>query len=579
MAPVVENSSIERGTELLATDIFAKSTHHLSFAERTSISLKRAFKIAEAFSLTREDIKNLSPKFWQLHSHPIVCIDGSATTLLTIHFNLALGTIIDHTSNRPELDGLIQDMLRYTVCGQFCLTEIDHGLDAINIETTATLLPEGQGYLLHTPHPGAAKFMPPTIPCGIPCVAVVFAQLIENNKRMGPRPFIVWLNDGKNMSKGVSARLLPPRGGSNPVNHAITSFNNVHLPLSALLIRHASSFNPTPSQQRLRFHQSIFRVAVGTLALAGTAIPCLARSAATATFYSQRRFVKSGDSSSSTQVPIMVFTTQTNPILVALAQSLSLAQFYKSATKFFRDSSIQFYVRHGVAAVLKVVAVRHAQDANLILSERCGAQGLFAHNGISEFHGDMRGIAIAEGDLLGLSIRLISEVLLGRYCLPASTHPSSPLSLHEKAVLLECQKKLGSVNSHRNEDFNQFILPRCQAIVEAIGHRMTYDAAVDAHLDETIVNLYMITAMKQDPGWYIENLGLTSGALQDMEYKALAASLPRLQDWIDATGQGNVQYLTAPIVTSEKWSRFVDELPIFSSEHASEYEQVERARL
>ncbi|KAE9387278.1 acyl-CoA dehydrogenase NM domain-like protein [Gymnopus androsaceus JB14] len=561
--------------------MFAKSTHHLSFEERTSISLKRAFKIAEAFSLTRDDIKNLSSKFWQLHSHPVICVDGSATTLLTIHFNLALGTIIDHASDRPELDELIQDMLQYAICGQFCLTEIDHGLDAINIETTATLLPEGQGYLLHTPHPGAAKFMPPTIPCGIPCVAVVFAQLIENNKRVGPHPFIVWLNDGKNMSKGVSARQLPPRGGANPVNHAITSFNNVHLPPSALLIRHASPFDPTPTQQRLRFHQSIFRVAVGSLALAGTTIPGLARSAATVAFYSQRRLVKSGDISSTTQVPIMVFATQTNPVLVALAQSLSLAQFYKSATKFFRDSTVQFYVRHGVAAVLKVVALRHMQDANLILSERCGAQGLFAHNGISELHSDMRGIAIAEGDLLGLSIRLISEILLGRYCLPASTHPSSPLSLHEKAVLLECQKKLGNMNSHRNQDFNRFILPRCQPIVEAIGHRMTYDAAIDAHLDTTIVNLYMITAMKQDPGWYIENLGFTSSALKDMEYKALSASLPRLQDWMDATGYANVQWLTAPIVTSEKWSQFVDELAVFSSQQALDYGKniVGRARL
>lgn len=38
------------------------------------------------------------------------------------------------------------------------LTEVDHGLDASNLETTATLLPSGE-FELHTPHAGAAKFV------------------------------------------------------------------------------------------------------------------------------------------------------------------------------------------------------------------------------------------------------------------------------------------------------------------------------------------------------------------------------------------------------------------------------------
>ncbi len=41
--------------------------------------------------------------------------------------------------------------------GQYCLTEQAHGLDARNIETTATLLADGS-IDLHTPHDGAAKY-------------------------------------------------------------------------------------------------------------------------------------------------------------------------------------------------------------------------------------------------------------------------------------------------------------------------------------------------------------------------------------------------------------------------------------
>lgn len=40
--------------------------------------------------------------------------------------------------------------------GQFMLTEVGHGLNARNLETTATMLPNG-GFELHTPHERAAK--------------------------------------------------------------------------------------------------------------------------------------------------------------------------------------------------------------------------------------------------------------------------------------------------------------------------------------------------------------------------------------------------------------------------------------
>ena len=51
------------------------------------------------------------------------------------------------------------------------------------------------------------RFMPPTIPVlGRPCVAIVYAQLRVDGEARGIRPFVVNINDGKVMSKGVTAR-------------------------------------------------------------------------------------------------------------------------------------------------------------------------------------------------------------------------------------------------------------------------------------------------------------------------------------------------------------------------------------
>jgi acyl-CoA oxidase len=50
------------------------------------------------------------------------------------------------------------------------------------------------------------RFMPPTIPAGTPCVAIVWARLKVGTEDRGIRPFIVPLNDGHNMCPGVVAK-------------------------------------------------------------------------------------------------------------------------------------------------------------------------------------------------------------------------------------------------------------------------------------------------------------------------------------------------------------------------------------
>lgn len=112
-----------------------------------------------------------------MHSDPLAFHDGAAMTILSIHYNLALGTIIQYSHDQDSHEGLRHDLFNFNqvyvtfynpyplsdiVSGQYMLTEVDHGLDAINLETTATLLPSGE-FELHTPHPGAAKYVDPVL--------------------------------------------------------------------------------------------------------------------------------------------------------------------------------------------------------------------------------------------------------------------------------------------------------------------------------------------------------------------------------------------------------------------------------
>ncbi|KAJ6606006.1 acyl-CoA dehydrogenase NM domain-like protein [Mycena vulgaris] len=549
---------------LLDSDLFKTATHSLGIEERVQLSIAKAKKIATAYRFTLDDIASLSSKFWDFHRDPIVSDDGAATNLLVIQFNLVVGTILDTVGQRPDLIPLLHDLIEYKISGQFCLTEVDHGLDAANLETTATALPNDAGFIIHSPHLGAAKYMPPTVPCGIPCIGIVMAKLLKDGIDLGVTPFLVPINDGKVMCPGIVARLLPTRGGSAPVRHSITTFNQVFVPQSSLLRRDSDipTGRVSTDAKRLGFLKTVWRAAIGSLALSALVIPALERTAFTVAMYSIRRRVGTAASPSrnSTSVPIMQFSTQHAPILTAFAQSFVLAEFYKFAVRIFTDQSLDFRVRHGIAACFKVVALRHMQDASA-LADRCGAQGLFGYNGISEVNADSRGLAIAEGDVLGLSIRLATELLLNRYSLDFGPGTGSPLSLHAQGLLSTCRSALQECGDHRSETFNLRILRRCKPIVEAIGMRFAYDAAVAAGLEEPITRLYLATAMRTDEAWYVENLRVSQEELVRAEDDALRTALPRIEEWI---ARSEIRrYVTAPIVSAERWSTFLAELEVF----------------
>lgn len=108
------------------------------------------------------------------------------------------------------------------------LNEVGHGCDARNLETTATRESDGT-FTLHTPNKDAVKyshapsdtmmiyskraffprFMPPSMPmAGIRRIAIVFARLIVESEDRGIRPFVVPINDGQEMCRGIQSRCV-----------------------------------------------------------------------------------------------------------------------------------------------------------------------------------------------------------------------------------------------------------------------------------------------------------------------------------------------------------------------------------
>ena len=179
-------------------------------------------------------------------------------------------------------------------------------------------------------------------------------------------------------SAHTSSRVLPPRGGSRPLNHSLTSFHHVRLPPTALLCSIEK-----PKDPRSSFFDKISRVAVGTLALSSLCIPSLQVASYVAARYSLRRTIVDA---SGVSKPIMSFQTQKQPILTAMAQAFVFGAMHKQAVAWFTNLKLDPRVRHAVATVHKAVVVQASQTANLVLGDRCGAQGLFEANQFSAMH-------------------------------------------------------------------------------------------------------------------------------------------------------------------------------------------------
>ena len=57
----------------------------------------------------------LRPKFWQMHMDQIIAMDGAASTLLTIQYNLAAGTLAPFAIQRPDLQPILKKIMDFDV--------------------------------------------------------------------------------------------------------------------------------------------------------------------------------------------------------------------------------------------------------------------------------------------------------------------------------------------------------------------------------------------------------------------------------------------------------------------------------
>ncbi|MFJ9817356.1 acyl-CoA dehydrogenase [Streptomyces sp. NPDC101151] len=354
---------------------------------------------------------------------------GGLCTVASIHYNLFLGSLLDHEgAERRDLSDFTS--LRRT--GTFLCTELDHGNDASALETTAELDPVTGGFVLNTPHAGAQKFMPNTSMTGGPKSAVVAARLIVEGRDEGVFLFLTPLSDERGLRPGVRVRRLPLRTGA-PVDHCLTGFDRVLLPRDALLesehgrLDTEGRLHSSLGNRRKRFLQSIGRVTMGKLCMSGAAVGATRAALAIAVRYGDHRMV-SGPRAGE-RIPVNAHRSHHGRLLKGLASAYAMTFLHRSVLARWAvqhadtDAGRQAETER-LVAVAKSWITWQAREITIECRERCGAQALFAANGLSEFPQYVEGTVTAEGDNLVIWVKAAAEMLFEHQ--PSREAPEPP---------------------------------------------------------------------------------------------------------------------------------------------------------
>ncbi|MEU1403238.1 acyl-CoA dehydrogenase [Streptomyces sp. NPDC005728] len=401
-------------------DLIAKDTFRhrpgLDSAERAALSYEW-LRLVNDTAGGAERLANDPELLAGLHEWAaIVDGGGGLCTVASIHYNLFLGSLLDHGgAERRDLSDFTT--LRRT--GTFLCTELDHGNDASALETTAELDPATGGFVLNTPHSGAQKFMPNTSMTGGPKSAVVAARLIVEGRDEGVFLFLTPLSDERGLLPGVRVRRLPLRSGA-PVDHCLTAFDRVPLPREALLesdhgrLDADGRLHSSLGNRRKRFLQSIGRVTMGKLCMSSAAVGATRAALAIAVRYGGHRRV-SGPRAGE-RIPVNAHRSHHGRLLKGLATAYAMTFLHRSVLSRWaahhadRDAGVRAETERLIAVAKSWITWR-ARDITIECRERCGAQGLFAANGLSDFPQYTEGTITAEGDNLVIWVKAAAEML------------------------------------------------------------------------------------------------------------------------------------------------------------------------
>ncbi len=499
--------------------------------------------------------------------------DISLTIKFTVQFGLWLGSIL-LLGTRQHHERYLRKIGTLELPGCFAMTEIGHGSNVRELETTARYDPATEEFVLHSPNFAAGKNYIGNAACH-GRMATVFAQLETGGAWRGVHAFAVPIrNAAGQVLPGIRIADNGPKMGENGVDNGRLWFEHLRVPREALLDRFGrvqadGTYSSEIASDGARFFAMISALVGGRISIAAAGLSAAKSGLTIAVRYAARRrqFRVPGAGQESA---LLEYPTHQRRLLPLVAGTYALDFAHKhlvgrhGATAGSRDSSSLREVER-LAAGLKAYTTWQTTRVLQECREACGGEGYMSINRLPALKADADIFTTFEGDNTVLMV-WIGRLLLteagraGAGGLASDSRPDEEngtvlfswlLRVREDRMLAEIlasyQGRIAAgAEPHAAAAREQLALFRLagahveRVVLEAFsrGIEQCRETAVLPVLGR-LRDLFALTVIEKDRGWFLENGCLTataSGAVPRQVDDFCARLAPDAVALVDAFG-------------------------------------------
>ncbi|CAD5234691.1 unnamed protein product [Bursaphelenchus xylophilus] len=345
-------------------------------------------------------------------------IMGRDLHALSLHYVMFLPTIQNQTTEE-QLDKWLGLVITRGISGTYAQTELGHGTNLSQLETTATYDPKTEEFVIHSPTVSAAKWWPGALGKSS-THAIVMAQLITGGQGYGPHPFIVQLRDLENHKplKGITVGDIGPKLGINGSDNGFLLFNNYRIPRENMLMRHAKVTKEGkyihPKHQKLGYGSMVF---VRSIMIRDQSLQ-LAAASTIATRYSAVR--RQGEPvPGKGEVQILDYRTQQLRIIPQISKTLAflfaaseVRDLYLKVTEQLSDGNVELLPElHSLSSGLKSVVSWEVAQGIEQCRLACGGHGYSQASGFPEIYAYAVGGCTYEGENIVMLLQVARQLL------------------------------------------------------------------------------------------------------------------------------------------------------------------------
>lgn len=355
---------------------------------------------------------------WMIAMEMISYFDLSLVIKWGVQFGL-FGGSVHQLGTATQHEKYLREIGTMELPGCFAMTELGHGSNVRDIETTATYDPAAEEFIIHTPHHNAHKeYIGNAAVHGQ--MATVFAQLHIGDEHYGVNAFLVPIRDeAGNPMPGVRIEDSGYKMGLNGVDNGRLWFDQVRIPRVDMLDRFAhvtpegDYVTPITSESK-RFFTMLGTLVGGRIGIGMSGLSVAKTGLAIAIRYGdQRRQFGKGPGEPETQ--LLDYQSHQRRLFPLLSKTFAL----DFGLKYLLERSAERTEEESreietLAAGLKAVSTWHTTHTLQTCREACGGQGFMAANRFAALKADSDIYTTFEGDNTVL-IQLVAKNLLSEF--------------------------------------------------------------------------------------------------------------------------------------------------------------------